>query len=262
MKPSQSQQKPTHRKASRAVSQADWLVARKQLLAKEKEFTHQREALSAELRALPMVKIDKEYVFEGPEGRKSLRDLFGNRCQLIIYHFMFDPSWEEGCKSCSHMADNFAGSLVHLGARDTAFAVISRAPLAKIEGFKRRMSWTFPWLSSYGNDFNYDFHVTLDEAEGSVDYNYAKAAELKEAGKLWSVKGELPGLSVFLRDGENVYHTYSTYGRGLDLFLNTYNFLDVTPFGRQEENEPIQGWVRHHDKYPASDVVVLTGSKG
>lgn len=257
----QSTSETTKRKIPRVVSQSDWLAARKQLLAKEKDFTRRRDALSAELRALPMVKVEKNYIFEGPAGRRSLHDLFGNRSQLLVYHFMFDPGWEEGCKSCSHLADNFAGSVVHLGARDTAFAVISRAPLAKIEAFKTRMGWTFPWLSSFANDFNYDFHVTLDEAEGSVEYNFANAAALMQAGKLWSVKGELPGLSVFLRQGDSVFHTYSAYARGLDLFLNTYNFLDVTPLGRQEENERIQGWIRHHDRYPADNLVALAGPK-
>src|SRR5262249_15289154 len=155
--------------------------------------------------------------------------------QLLVYHFMFDPSWDEGCKSCSHFADNVDGAALHLGARNTAFAVISRAPLTKIEAFRKRMGWQFPWLSSAGTAFNYDFHVTLDEALGSDEYNYAKAAALVDAGKLWARKGELPGLSAFLRDGNRVFHTYSTYQRGLDLFLNTYNLLDVTPLGRQEE---------------------------
>jgi predicted dithiol-disulfide oxidoreductase (DUF899 family) len=174
---------------------------------------------------------------------------------------MFDPAWEEGCKSCSHLADNLQGSVVHLAARDTSLAVISRAPLPKIEAFQRRMGWNFPWLSSFESDFNYDFHVTLDEAEKSIEYNYANAAELVKAGKLWSVKGELPGLSVFFRDGDNILHAYSAYGRGLDLFLNTYNFLDVTPLGRQEENQPPQAWIRHHDRYPADNLVTLAGNK-
>lgn len=232
------------------VSRAEWLTARKELLAKEKENTRQRDALSEERRKLPMVKIEKNYIFEGPTGQTSLRDLFGPHRQLIIYHFMFDPSWEEGCKSCSYLADNFVGGIVHLGARNTSFAAISRAPLAKIEAFKSRMGWSFPWRSCFGNDFNYDFHVTLDEAEGSVSYNFESAAALLEAGKIWMKKGELPGLSVFLRDGEDIFHTYSTYGRGLDLFLNTYNYLDATPLGRQEDDEPrVMAWVRHHDKY-------------
>jgi predicted dithiol-disulfide oxidoreductase (DUF899 family) len=179
----------------------------------------------------------------------SLRDLFQHRRQLIVYHFMFDPSWDEGCKSCSHLADNFAGALVHLAARDTSLAVVSRAPLAKIESFKRRMGWTFPWFSSFASDFNYDFHVTLDEAQGSAEYNYESSAKLLQAGKIWLAKGELPGMSVFLREGDSVFHTYSTYQRGLDLFLNTYNFLDTTPLGRQEDGDRTQGWIRHHDKY-------------
>ncbi len=235
----------------RVVSQEEWLVARKELLAKEKEATRQRDALSAERRMLPMVKVEKEYAFDGPKGRTRLRDLFDGHRQLIIYHFMFDPGWDEGCPSCSHFADNFQGLIVHLPARDTAFAVVSRAPLAKIEVFRKRMGWTFRWLSSLSNDFNYDFHVTLDEAAGSTEYNYADARTLAQAGKLWYTKGELPGLSVFLRDGDGIYHTYSTYQRGLDVFLNTYNYLDATPLGRQEEGEPrVQAWVRHHDKYP------------
>lgn len=242
---------PTQSKLDRprVVSQAEWLAARKEFLVKEKEFTRQRDVLSAERRKLPVVKIEKEYIFEGPNGSTKLREFFGNHTQLIIYHFMFDPSWEEGCKSCSHIMDNVAGSVVHLGARDTSFAVISRAPLPKIESFKKRMGWTFPWLSSFGNDFNYDFHVTLDESAGSIEYNYANAAELVKARKLWSEKGELPGLSVFLREGDSVFHTYSAYQRGLDLPLNTYNLLDLTPLGRQEEGERIQAWIRHHDRY-------------
>ncbi len=189
------------------VSRAEWLVARKELLAREKESVRQRDALSAERRKLPMVEIQKEYIFEGPNGRANLRDLFGRNRQLFTYHFMFDPSWDEGCKSCSHLIDNVAGAIVHLAVRDTSFAAISRAPLAKIAVFQKRMGWTFPWLSSSGNDFNYDFHVTLDEAEGSVEYNYADAAALLKAGKIWYTKGELPGLSVFLRDGDRVFHT-------------------------------------------------------
>jgi predicted dithiol-disulfide oxidoreductase (DUF899 family) len=227
------------------VSRAEWLLARKELLTKEKEFTRQRDALSAHRRKLPMVQIEKAYVFEGPNGRTRLLDLFEGRRQLIIYHFMFDPSWDEGCKSCSYLADNFQGGIVHLAARDTSFAAISRAPLAKIESFKRRMQWTFRWLSSYGSDFNYDFHVTLDEAAGSVEYNYANAAALAQT------EGEYPGLSVFLRDGDTVFHTYSTYQRGLDLLINTYNYLDLTPLGRQEKQGGGMAWLRHHDKYPA-----------
>lgn len=234
------------------VSRSEWLVARKALLVKEKESTRQRDALSAERRKLPMVKVEKEYVFDGPNGRTDLRSLFGSHSQLLIYHFMFDPSWEEGCKSCSFFADNFPGSLAHFAARNTAFAVISRAPLPKLDAFKKRMGWTFPWFSSFNNSFNHDFQVTLDEAEGGDEYNYEKAATLKHAGKIWVEKGELPGLSVFIRGDDDVFHTYSTYQRGLDSFINTYNYLDMRPLGRQEDDEPyVMAWVRLHDKYSA-----------
>ena len=235
---------------SNIVSRQDWLMARRSLLAKEKELTHARDALAAERRAQPMVRVETEYSFEGPDGRATLLDLFGSRSQLIVYHFMFDPSWDEGCRSCSLFADTFAGTLVHLAARDTAFAVVSRAPLAKIEPFRRRMGWSFPWFSSYGTEFNYDFHVTLAQAVGSNEYNFANAAALHRAGKLWSTEGELPGLSVFLREGKEIFHTYSAYSRGLDALMGVYNFLDLTPLGRQDlpEGNP-QGWVRHHDRY-------------
>ena len=232
----------------RIVSRPKWLEARKAFLAKEKDFTRQRDALSAERRQLPLVRVDKEYLFSGQEGSVSLLDLFQGRRQLIVYHFMFDPSWDEGCPSCSHFADSFEGLVSHLGARDTAFVTVSRAPIDKIAAFKSRMGWTFPWVSSEGSDFNYDFHVTLDEASGSVDYNFEDAATLKAAGKIWV--DELPGLSVFLREDKSVFHSYSTYSRGLDLLINTYNYLDLTPLGRQEEGLPwAQAWVRHHDKY-------------
>ena len=243
--------KAAESRTNRVVSRTEWLVARKELLAKEKEFTRRRDVLSAERRKLPMVKIDKEYVFEGPEGRVNLLDLFGKHPQLIVYHFMFDPSWNEGCKSCSFLADNFPGSLAHFAARNTAFAAVSLAPLAKIGAFKKRMGWTFPWFSSFGTSFNHDFHVTLDEPAGSDEYNYEKLAALKKAGKIWIEKGELPGLSVFFRDGNEAFHTYSTYQRGLDHLINTYNYLDLTLLGRQEDDPHGMAWVRHHDKYPA-----------
>jgi predicted dithiol-disulfide oxidoreductase (DUF899 family) len=230
------------------ASRTHWLEARKALLAQEKEFTRARDALSAQRRALPMVKLDKRYVFEGPDGPATLLDLFGGRRQLILYHFMFEPSWDEGCISCSYFADNFSGAVLHLAARDTTFAVVSRAPIAKLEAFRKRMGWTFSSYSSFGTDFNYDFHVTLDEAAGSVEYNYQDARALKQAGKLWM--DELPGLSVFLRDDDTVFHTYSTYQRGLDLLINTYNYLDLTPLGRQEQDEEwSMAWLRHHDRY-------------
>ena len=231
------------------VSSEEWLAARKELLKKEKQFTRLRDQLSAERRALPWVMIKKEYVFQGPEGRRTLADLFEGRRQLLVYHFMFDPAWDEGCPSCSFVADHFAGALVHLAARDTSFAVISHAPFAKIERFKKRMGWDFPWLSSFDSDFNYDFQVTLDE--NHIEYNYAPVSA-QPAG--YPQEGEREGLSVFLRDGDRLFHTYSTYQRGLDPFLNTYNFLDLTPLGRQEE-DGIMRWVRHHDRY-GDDYVV------
>jgi predicted dithiol-disulfide oxidoreductase (DUF899 family) len=230
------------------VSREEWLVARKALLAQEKEASRQRDALTAARRLLPMVEVEKHYVFDGPDGATTLRDLFGGRQQLIVYHFMFDPNWEEGCKSCSHFMDNAAGSIVHLAARDTSFVVVSRAPLHKIEEFKQRMGWQFPWVSSFGTDFNHDFGVTIDPERPPYEYNYTDAKTLVAARKIWFPKGELPGISVFLRDGNRVLHTYSAYQRGLDLSLNTYNFLDMTPLGRQEDERP-QAWIRHHDKY-------------
>jgi len=225
------------------VTRNEWTAARKRLLVKEKEFTRQRDALSAERRRLPMEEITKQYVFEGPAGRRTLADLFQGKRQLLVYHFMFGPDWDEGCPACSFVADNFAGSLVHLAARDTAFAVISRAPIARIESFKQRMGWTFPWLSSLGTDFNHDFGVTLDASH--TEYNYAPVSAQPDGRPQ---EGEREGLSVFLRDGGRLFHTYSTYQRGLDPLLNTYNFLDLTPLGRQEE-EGIMRWLRYHDRY-------------
>lgn len=228
------------------VSRAEWTAARVQLLQKEKEFNRQRDALSAERRELPCVKVEKDYVFTGPNGRTSLRDLFEGRRQLIVYHFMFDPSWEEGCKSCSLLADTFDGGSLHLPARDVSFVAVSRAPLAKLEAFKKRMGWSFKWLSSAESDFNYDYHVSFrqeDKDAGTVEYNY-KNQEFPVS--------EAPGLSVFLRDGDDVLHTYSTYARGLDILMSTYNYLDLVPFGRNEEGlSYTMSWLRHHDKYDA-----------
>lgn len=247
------------------VSREEWLAQRKELLAQEKELTHRRDALNAARRRLPMVKVDKNYVFESPEGKKTLLDLFEGRDQLIVYHFMFEPGdpppgksgapWEEGCPGCSFVVDNI-GHLAHLHARNTSLAVVSRAPLAKIQPFKRRMGWTIPWYSSFGSDFNYDFHATIDDAVAPVEYNFQNREEL---GKSFDgFTGELPGLSVFLRVDDDVFHTYSAYARGLDQLDGTYIFLDLTPYGRQEswENspegwpqDPTHSWLRHHDKY-------------
>jgi uncharacterized protein (TIGR02246 family) len=238
------------------VSRGEWLGARKTLLAKEKEFTRQRDALNAERRRLPMVRVDKDYVFEGRGGPVRLLDLFEGRQQLIVYHFMFDPGWEAGCPSCSFLTDNI-GHLAHLHARKTTLALVSRAPLNKIESYRERMEWTIPWYSSFGSDFNYDFHVTLDETVAPVEYNYTDKAALLAKGENYFTDGESHGLSVFLRDGDNVYHTYSAYARGTDLLVGTYNYLDMTALGRQEDWEeprgrsdtPFMGWLRRHDEY-------------
>jgi predicted dithiol-disulfide oxidoreductase (DUF899 family) len=249
------------------VSRAEWLAARKEFLSKEKEFTRARDALNSERRTLPMVKIEKDYVFEGPHGKMRLLDLFEGRRQLIVYHFMFDPNdppsgksgepFDEGCSGCSFLTDNI-GHLAHLYARDTSLVLISRAPLTKIAPFKKRMGWTVPWYSSFGSDFNYDFHVTTDEAVAPIEYNFQDKATLEQKGETYHLNGEQPGVSVFLRNGDRIFHTYSTYGRGLDLLLGIYNWLDLTPFGRQEEWEEspdgwpqtsTHGWLRHHDKY-------------
>jgi predicted dithiol-disulfide oxidoreductase (DUF899 family) len=233
----------------RVVSRDAWVAARKALLIKEKELTRARDALSAERRRLPMVEIENDYRFEGPAGPASLRDLFDERRQLIVYHFMFDPSWDQGCPSCSLVVDNI-GNLTHLHARDTALVLVSRAPIARIEPFKARMGWTIPWFSSHPSDFNYDFHASLDDEVAPIVYNYREFSAPH--------KGEAHGASVFLRDGDRIFHTYSAYARGTEVLLGTYNLLDLTPFGRQEEWEdspdgwpqtPTMGWLRHHDRY-------------
>lgn len=225
----------------KVVGRDEWLAARTALLVKEKAFTRERDALAAERRALPMVKVNKAYTFEGPSGSATLRDMFGKQPQLIVYHFMLDPEWEAGCKSCSLIADNIEGGYRHFAARDTAFAMVSRAPLSKIEPFRRRMGWTSPWFSSSGSDFNFDFGVSFRKGDTTATYNYAPAD---------GDGGELPGLSCFLRQGNEVFHTYSTYGRGLDMLIGTYHYLDLTPLGRHEEDLPYgMAWVKHHDRY-------------
>ena len=235
----------------RVVSDAEWVAARKELLAKEKEFTRQRDALSAERRKMPWVRVEKEYLFDSLSGKKTLAELFGSKSQLIVYHFMFGPAWEEGCPSCSLLADHFDGSVVHLAQRDVAFTAISRARLAQIEAFKKRMGWRFPWVSSFGTDFNRDYHVSFTkEPESKVEYNYS---QMQFAGE------ELPGASVFYKDASGaVFHTYSTYARGLDTLIGAYNFLDLAPRGRDEEGlKNTMEWVRHHDKYADRDLVNL-----
>jgi predicted dithiol-disulfide oxidoreductase (DUF899 family) len=255
----------------KVVSRDEWLATRKELLAKEKELTRARDALAADRRRLPMVKIDKEYVFEGPRGRATLLDLFDGRRQLIVDHAMWlwdvaadgtETPRDVGCPSCSSRLDNI-GHLAHLRARDTNLVVVSRAPFAKIEPFKRRMGWTFPWYSSYGSDFNYDFHVTADERVNPVLLNYRNLAELAEHGMEWSParRGDYPGISAFLRDGSEIFHTYSTYARGTEQPGGTHYYLDLTALGRQEDWEEPPGrstplgakagsdQLRYHDEY-------------
>ncbi len=227
------------------VSPDEWLVARTKLLEKEKEFTRLRDRLSAERRALPWVKVEKDYVFDGPGGKQTLADLFGGRSQLIVKHFMFGPDWSEGCVGCSFELDHVAGILVHLAQQDVSYVVVSRGPLAKIEAFKRRMGWHVKWVSSAASDFNYDFHVsfTPDEiARGEAYYNYGR----RKIGI-----DEMSGRSVFYKDENgSVFHTYSSYGRGGEDFLGTYRLLDIVPKGRNERvNGNLTDWVRHHDRY-------------
>jgi len=229
---------------SKVVSRDEWLIARKDLLTREKELTRLRDEVSRHRRELPWVKIDKEYVFDAPDGKETLADLFDGRSQLIVYHFMLGPGWEEGCKSCSYLADHFDGANWHLPHRDVTFVVVSRALLSEIEPFKKRMGWRFKWVSSHGNDFNFDYHVSAtgeEKAKGKMYYNY-KTQEL--------MSDELPGLSVFYKDENgDVYHTYSTYARGLDILVGAYNFLDLVPKGRDEDPDSTMNWVRHHDRY-------------
>jgi predicted dithiol-disulfide oxidoreductase (DUF899 family) len=228
------------------VSSGEWVAARKELLRKEKEFTRQRDQLSELRRELPWVKVDKHYVFEGPSGKETLGDLFGSKSQLIVYHFMLGPGWEEGCPSCSFLADHFEGSLVHLANRDVSFVAVSRAPLSEIEVFKKRMGWHFKWVSSFGNDFNHDYNVSFSKdeiAQHKAYYNYQTLDALRE---------ETPGASVFYKNNAgNLFHTYSTYERGLDILVGAYNYLDLVPKGRDEEGlDFTMSWVRHHDRYP------------
>lgn len=225
------------------VSQQQWLAARKALLKKEKELTHLNDQLAAERRALPWVKVDKRYEFDTHEGRKTLAELFGNNSQLIIYHFMMGPDWEAGCPGCSFLADHIDGPNQHLKHHDVSVVVVSRAPLAKIDAYKKRMGWKFRWVSSLNSDFNSDYHVSFtkaDIAKGDSTYNFEVRAEQSE--------GEAPGTSVFYRnDAGEVFHTYSSYARGGDILIGAHNFLDLTPKGRNEGT--IMDWMRRHDEY-------------
>ena len=229
------------------VSRDQWIAERKALLAKEKELTEARDRLSAERRALPWVKVEKPYNFNTPAGKRTLAELFDGKNQLIVYHFMLGPDWEEGCPSCSYLADHFDGAVIHLAQRDVAFVVVSRAPLSQIVTFKQRMGWRFNLVSSFGSDFNFDYHVSFpaDQVASEVDYNYEKQVVGSD---------EMPGTSAFFKaDNGDVLHTYSTYARGLDILVGTYNLLDLTPKGRNEEELPwTMAWVRHHDRYEAA----------
>jgi predicted dithiol-disulfide oxidoreductase (DUF899 family) len=232
------------------VSKDRWIAERRKLLAREKELTRLHDQVARERRALPWVRIEKDYVFDAPEGRRTLADLFEGRRQLLVQHFMFAPGWEQGCPSCSFMADHTDGMNVHLAHRDVTLLAVSRAPLAEIERFRRRMGWQFKWASSYGSDFNYDFGVSFppeDVAKGEVDYNYGR----------WPFAHEgLPGISVFYRgDAGDVFHTYSTYGRGVEVMMGAYRLMDLTPKGRDEDHQSYtMAWVRHHDRYEPAPV--------
>jgi len=239
----------------RVVPQDEWIAARRQHLGREKELTRLRDELSQERRDLPWVRVDKAYVFDGPSGPVSLADLFEGRSQLIVQHFMFDPSWAEGCKSCSFWVDNFDGVVVHLNHRDVSFALVSRAPVAALEAYRKRMGWSVRWVSSLRTDFNRDFHVSFTPAElepGQTYYNYAMGS---------FPSPEAPGISVFYRDGDGVvYHTYSCYARGLDMLNGAYHLLDLVPKGRDEAGLPSSmEWLRHHDRYEDRPVVVARG---
>jgi predicted dithiol-disulfide oxidoreductase (DUF899 family) len=226
------------------VSQDEWLAARKDLLVKEKAMTRARDALSAERRRLPMVRVEPDYRFDGPEGRVGLDDLFAGRRQLIVQHFMFDPEWDDGCPSCTSSADEISdGLLEHLHVRDTNFVVVSRAPLEKIERYQTKRGWTFPWYSSYGSSFNYDFNVTIDASVAPVMFNFGTLDELEARGLGWMGEGswEQPGYSMFLRDGDAIFHTYSMYARGAEQLGGSYSFLDLTALGRQEDWEEPKG---------------------
>jgi predicted dithiol-disulfide oxidoreductase (DUF899 family) len=221
----------------KVVSPAEWTEARKELLAREKEFTRLRDELTLLRRELPWERVEKSYTFEGPSGKEALADLFGGRSQLIVYHFMYGPGWKEGCPSCSFIADHIDGFTVHLAARDISLVVVSRGTLPELEAYKKRMGWKFKWVSSFGSDFNTDYHVSAP-----TEYNYVPVQSPPDA--------ERPGASVFYKDGAAIYHTYSTYARGLDILLGAYNWIDMTPKGRDEEGLPHgMAWVRRHDKY-------------
>lgn len=234
-------------KEHKVVSEKQWLAARKKLLVEEKKFSKLRDKLNQKRRDLPWVKVEKEYVFESPDGKETLSELFNGKSQLIIYHFMFGPGWGEGCPHCSFWADHYDGTLAHLPHRDTTLILVSRAPYTEIEPFKKRMDWRIKWVSSAGNDFNFDYNVSFTPEQirtGKMTYNY-RPHEMKIE--------EREGVSAFYKDSKGViYHTYSSYERGIDLMNTTYNFLDLTAKGRDENPEHSQDWVRYHDEYPGA----------
>jgi predicted dithiol-disulfide oxidoreductase (DUF899 family) len=236
-------------KKHKVVSERKWLDARRRLLVKEKRLTRLRDKLSSERRALPWVRVDKDYAFEGPKGRRKLADLFEGRSQLVVYHFMFGPDFKEGCPSCSFWADHFDGAVAHLKQRDTTLAVVSHAPWRKLGVFRKRMGWRFPWFSSHGSDFNPDFGVSFTKRElkaGPISYNYRRV-------KMPLRLTELPGLSAFYRDGSGaIFHTYSAYGRGIDAINTSYSILDLTAKGRDENPDRPQDWVDFHDRYKST----------
>lgn len=241
----------------KVVSQAEWIAARKELLVKEKDLTRRRDALAEERRRLPWVKVEKNYLFETAGGRRPLADLFGGKSQLAIYHFMLGPDWEQGCPSCSLLGDHLDGIGIHLAQRDVSLLMVSRAPLLKIEEFKKRMGWRFPWVSSYASEFNFDFgvSVTKENLGKEVDYNYSPSKFPSE---------ERPGMSVFYKNaGGEVFHTYSFYGRGLEDLMALYMILDRVPKGRDEGALSFpMAWVRHHDRYPESRMAEVASAKG
>jgi predicted dithiol-disulfide oxidoreductase (DUF899 family) len=254
-------------KRTKGVSREEWLLARKELLEKEKRLTRERAAVAAERRKLPWVKVDKEYLFDTPNGKKALEQLFEGRSQLVVYHFMMGPGWPAGCPGCSMIADHLNGSVTHLANRDVTLIAVSRAPLAEIEAFRKRMGWTFKWASSHGSEFNYDYHVscTKDELDrGEIYYNYEIQKPMSE---------ERPGVSVFCKDEDGeVFHTYSAYARQLETLMGVYTYLDMVPKGRDEEGlRPPSAWLRHHDRYEqnyyagpeeSEPVTKTTGSSG
>jgi predicted dithiol-disulfide oxidoreductase (DUF899 family) len=239
------------------VTHEEWIEARKQLLAKEKEATQVRDEVSRLRRELPWERVEKGYIFDGPNGKERLADLFDGKSQLLVYHFMFDPEWGEGCKSCSFLADHYDRSIIHLRHRDVSMVTVSRAPLAKLEAFKKRMGWSFKWLSSFESDFSRDYHVSFtpeEQEQESMYYNY-------RTGPFPS--SEAPGISAFYKDGQGeLFHTYSSYARGLDILIGTYNLLDLVAKGRDEEELPYgMDWVRHHDKYGDHPLVELSPAR-